>query len=67
MSLHALELKPFLVCFVDKVSCSTIGPLDGLVNPFNQGRSQEFVHGGANSKVEIDDDEYHYCMGSLYF
>ena len=32
-----------------------------------QGRSQEFVHGGANSKVEIDDDEYHYCMDSLYF
>ena len=32
-----------------------------------QGRSQKFVHWGANSKVEIDDDEYHYCMGSLYF
>ena len=32
-----------------------------------QGRSQEFVHGGADSKVEIDDDEYHHCMNSLYF
>ena len=32
-----------------------------------QGCSQEFVHGGANLKVKIDDDEYHYCMDSLYF
>ena len=31
------------------------------------GRSQEFVHGGADSKVEINDDEYHHCMDSLYF
>ena len=31
------------------------------------GRSQEFVCGGANSKAEIDDDEYHHCMDSLYF
>ena len=35
MSLYALELKLFLVCFVGKVPCSTIGPWDGLVNPFN--------------------------------
>ena len=34
-----------------------------------QGRSHEFLHGGPirTIKVEIDDDEYHRCMDSLYF
>ena len=32
-----------------------------------QGCSQEFVYWEAGSKVEIDNDEYHHCMDSLYF
>ena len=35
MSLYALGSKPSLVRLVGKVPCSTIGPWDGLVNPFN--------------------------------
>ena len=48
---------------------SSRGNLYNGVGPHReeQGRSQEFVHGGANSKVEINDEEYHYCMDSLYF
>ena len=35
MSPYALGSKPSLVHLVGKVPCSTIGPWDGLVNPFN--------------------------------
>ena len=35
MSLYVLGSKPSLVHLVGRVLCSTIGPWDGLMNPFN--------------------------------
>ena len=32
-----------------------------------RGVARNLYMGGVNSKVEIDDDENHYCMDSLYF
>ena len=46
-----------------------VGSRNGLLCLYDQGRSQKFLYGGLirTMKVEIDDDEYHRCMDSLYF